>query len=297
MSADQLPGRGARVHEQGYRRYEGARLGHRHAMRTVFVHTIRHIMGFKRRARAKVLPTGLIALAVLPAIGFTAALLILPDFAAQLAEEVLPGPEDYVGGIAFLTYLGAALAGPAALCGDRLHGSLTLYLASPLTRRTYLLGKAAAVVAFLATITVLPSLVYVLGLALAGVQDTTLVGVLVDVAQVLAAGTVIALGYAALSMAAASITDRAGAAAGLIVGFSIVVGIVGGILIEELDVLPRAFGVINVNLALTDAATHLHAKGTTTVLRAVPAWLGAGAWIAGLGWFVTRRYERLQVTR
>ncbi|MFT5223259.1 MAG: ABC-2 type transport system permease protein [Glaciecola sp.] len=288
----------ARIHEQGYRRYEGTRLPPNRAIRAVFVHTLRFILGFKRKARAKIVPVGVIALATLPAVMFSAALMILPDFAQRVAEEILPGPEIYVGGTIFLTFIAAAMAGPAALCGDRLHGSLALYLASPLTRRTYLLGKALAVFAFLAAVTVIPSVVYVLGIALAGVQDQSIVGVGVDVFQVVLAGFVIALGYCALSMAAASLTDRQGAASGLVVGFAMVTGIVGGVLVLGMG-LPDVFRILDFNSAMTSAAIHVHGAGEDAeVLLGAAASVGAAAvWILGLAAFVVWRYERLQVTR
>ncbi|MFT5222882.1 MAG: ABC-2 type transport system permease protein [Glaciecola sp.] len=299
MTTDAVTGETtARIHEQGYRRYDGTRLPPNSAIRAVFVHTLRFILGIKRKARAKIVPFGVIAVATLPALMFSAALMILPDFARDVAQEILPGPEIYVGGTIFLTFIAAAMAGPAALCGDRLHGSLALYLASPLTRRTYLLGKGLAVFTFLAAVTVLPSVVYVLGIALAGVQDQSIAAVGLDVVKVLVAGVVLALGYSALSMAAASLTDRQGAASGLVVGFAMVTGIVGGVLVLGMG-LPNVFRILDFNSTMTSAAIHVHSAGeeADVLIGASASVFGAVAWIVGLTALVIWRYERLQVTR
>lgn len=289
-------GQAARIHEQGYRRYEGDRLGSRNAVRAVFLHTLRFILGFKRRFRAKVIPAGILALAILPAVGFSAMLMILPNFATAMAQEILPGPEAFLGGTIFLVFIASAIAGPAALCGDRLHGSLAIYLASPLTRRTYLLGKGLAVFAFMLTVTLLPSLLYVLGVALSGVQTQSAVSIGTDVLQVVVAGTLAALAYSALSMAAAALTDRQGAAAGMVVGFSMVSTIISGVLVEGLG-MPEAVGLLNLNYAVVNAVLHLHVQGGESFLGMTASLLGSLGWIAALTGLVVLRYDRLQVTR
>ncbi len=295
--SDALGPGAARIHEQGYRRYAGIRRGPNAAMRAVADHTLRFILGYRRKARAKVIPFGVLVVALLPALGFTAALLAIPAFAREFATELLPGPEAYLGGTIFLTYVAAAIAGPAALCGDRAHGTLALYLASPLTRDTYLVGKAIAVMGYLWALTTVPSLVYVLGTSLSAASTLSSADVATDVLQVLTAGTLMAVAYGALSMAAAAIADRQGAAGALVVGFVMVSGIVVGGIVEGFH-LPEAFGMLDVNQAFLAVVIHVHGQGGPGapfgVLPSAIAWL---AWVGGLLALVRFRYHRLQVTR
>ena len=46
----------ARIYEQGYRRYDGPRLGSWAAVRSVWKHTVQRVLGLRRSARHKVLP-------------------------------------------------------------------------------------------------------------------------------------------------------------------------------------------------------------------------------------------------
>ncbi len=293
-----VPGVGdARIHQQGYRRYDGLRRGPDSAMRAVAVHTLRFILGYRRRARSKVVPIGILVVAVLPALGFTAALLAIPAFAREVASEILPGPEAYLGGTIFLTYIAAAVAGPAALCGDRVHGTLALYLASPLTRDTYLVGKAMAVMGYLGAMTIIPSLVYVLGTSLSAASDLGATAIATDVLQVLVAGTMMAVSYGALGLAAAAIADRQGAASALVVGFVMISGIVVSIIVEGFG-LPEFLGALDVNRAFLALVIHVHGQGDADMPFNVAGSIGAwAAWVVGLLALVRWRYARLQVTR
>lgn len=238
----------ARILEQGYRRYEGPRLGVAAAVWALARHSLRSILGLGRRTRRKVLPWGIVALAVLPAIVFAGVLVLAPGDAAQLAAAELPSPGVYVGGTVLLIYLGAALAGPLALCDHRRSGMLALHLASPLDRNAYLLGAGLAVVGFLAGVTLLPSLAYVVLVELAGAGAQTLGGTLADAGRVAVSGTMLALVFGACSMAVAAVVDRASAAGAFVVGALVVDRLVIGALVRGLD-LPEWLLVLDVNVA------------------------------------------------
>ena len=60
----------ARIHDQGYRRYDGPRLGTRHAVRSLARHTFQRILGLRRPARYKILPFLSVIIAYLPAAVF-----------------------------------------------------------------------------------------------------------------------------------------------------------------------------------------------------------------------------------
>ncbi|MBW3561572.1 MAG: ABC transporter permease [Actinobacteria bacterium] len=286
-----------RLHEQGYRRYEGARHGVGGAVTSTIVHTLRFILGLRRRARSKLLPWGIIALTYLPAIGFVAATLLLPATLRRVAGQVLPGPEEYLGGIILLVYLATAIAGPAALCRDRRSGALALYLASPLSRDTYLAAKAVAAIGFVAAVTVVPPLIYVLGTVIIGAGPDGPVAVLRTVSQALGSGIALALLFGSLSLAAASLSDRTGAAAGTIVLYLVVSGAVVGTTVFALDA-PQALLLLDVNQVATDSVARIYGDRLNDGGNPTWAVLGAlAAWTAAFGAFTRWRYQRLAVTR
>lgn len=285
-----------RLHEQGYRRYDGPRNGVGGAVASTVLHTLRYTLGLRRRMRHKLLPWGIIAVSYLPAIGFVAVTILLPDTLRRMAGEVLPGPQAYLGGIIFLVYLAAAIAGPAALCRDRRSGALALYLASPLSRDTYLASKAVAAIGFLAAVTVVPPLIYVLGTVIVGSGPDGPVAVARTVAQAIGSGAAMAALFGALSLAAASLSDRTGAAAGTIILYLVLSGALVGTSVFALDA-PALLLLLDVNQVATDVVSRFYGEAQND---AIPSWAVFGAllaWVGALGAFARWRYQRLAVTR
>lgn len=284
----------ARIHERGYRRYDGERRGVAAAMGTTVRHTLRYVLGLRRRARSKVVPWGIAALAYLPAIGFVAVTLFLPRVLLGLAEEVLPPPGAYLVGITLLVYLAAALAGPAALCDDRRHGTIALYLASPLDRNTYLAAKALAVVVFLSLVTVVPPLLYVLGTVLSGMGPDGPVAVLIDVGRAVAAGLAWALLYGSLSLAVASFTDRQVVASAGVVLYAMISGSVVGAVIFGLGA-PRWLSLLDVNRVAFNVLDAFFDEPLE--VRHAAAFGALVVWVAVFGGIAWWRYHRLEVSR
>ena len=76
-----------RILDRGYRRYEGIRRGMRGSMRTVTLHSMQRALGLKRSVWQKILPTGSIVIAYLPAIVFVGLSVLIP-------EALIESPED-----------------------------------------------------------------------------------------------------------------------------------------------------------------------------------------------------------
>lgn len=285
-----------RLHEQGYRRYAGPRHGVGGAVTSTIRHTVRYTLGLRRRMRSKILPWGIIALSYLPALGFVALTLLLPETLRQLAGEVMPGPEAYLGTVILLVYLATAIAGPAALCRDRRSGALALYLASPLSRDTYLVAKAAAAVGFIAAVTVVPPLIYVLGTVIAGVGPDGPVAVARTVAQAIGAGLAMAALFGGVSLAAASLSDRTGAAAGTIIVYLVLSGVIVNTSVAALGA-PAHLLLLDVNRVAADAVARLYGGSMNDAVSTWAVFGALAAWVAGLGAFTRWRYRRLAVTR
>lgn len=285
---------GVRIAERGYRRYEGERRGPGAAVTTTARHTLRELLGLRRRAREKILPWGIAVASYLPAIGFVTVTLVAPAAFADITEDLLPGPEAYLGGILLLVYLATALAGPGALCPDRRSGMLALYLASPLRRDTYLASKAAAVVTYLALVTVVPPLIYVLGTVLAGGGPGDAMAVAAAVGRVVLAGTALALLFAALSLAAASLTQRRAAAAVGIILFVVLSAALIPVLANAYDA-PATLRLLDVTAVANQTTSAIYGQRL-----AHPAWVVGLVWLTvtvALYAFATWRMRRLVVHR
>ena len=90
--------------------------------------------------RSKILPVLAALLAYVPAIVFVGLAALLPR-TTFLENDLLPTYAEYYGFITSAIVVFVAFVAPEVLCTDRRTGMLGLYLASPLTRYTYLAGQ------------------------------------------------------------------------------------------------------------------------------------------------------------
>jgi len=200
----------ARIIDRRYSHYDGPRLGPRHAMRSVYIQTLRRVLGLHRPARWKVLPILSAVMAYLPAVAFIGIVALLP----RRVHALVPRPEAYYGFVSAAIALFVLFVAPEALCPDRRSRVLSLYLASPLTRTTYLVAKILAVATVLLLVTLGPPLLFLVGLVLESAGPHGVTGFGREVWRIGASGVVLAGVYAAASAAFASLTDRRAVASG-----------------------------------------------------------------------------------
>jgi ABC-2 type transport system permease protein len=290
----------ARILDRGYRRYDGPRLGPRAAMRSLAVQTIQRALGLRRSAWSKVVPFGTVVLAYLPAIVFVGIAVFAND---QIGARLrLPSYGQYYGFVSAAILVFAAFVAPEVLCTDRRTGMLGLYLASPLTRTTYLLGKLLAVLAVLALVTLGPPLFMLVAYTLNGRGPDGPVAWLTLFGRMVVAGLAVALAAALLSLAISSLTARkAVAAAGVIF---VLVGSAG-----VSDALIRSGGA-SANLFLVDLLQlplelvfriygerfHVDSPAAASIPTSTLAAAYAG-WCVLFGGIVWIRYRRLVVTK
>jgi ABC-2 type transport system permease protein len=131
------PGSGAGViHNIGYRRYDGQRLGRAQIVRALTWHSLRAAFGVGRGARAKVFPILLSILMCLPAIVSIAALAIHP------AGGRLVSYDGYQPGFrALVVLVFVSLQAPALVSGDLRYHTLPLYFSRPISRLDYAVAK------------------------------------------------------------------------------------------------------------------------------------------------------------
>ena len=153
------------IYDLGYRRYDGPRLGRRHAIEALFVHGVRAVFGLGRSGRAKIAPLvlgGLIALPAVVSVGFGA-------LAGNAAREGF-NPITLEGYLPFaqtlLVFFVAAQA-PELLVRDQRHRVLTLYFSRALERTDYVLAKYLALLAAVGIVLALPQAILLLGMLFA----------------------------------------------------------------------------------------------------------------------------------
>jgi ABC-2 type transport system permease protein len=286
----------ARIHDQGYRPYDGPRRGVPAAIASVAWNAVLRALGLRRSAWAKVLPVVAVLIAYLPAAVFVGIAALIPSHLRDRVD-LLPEYSDYYGFITAAIVLFVALVGPEVLCTDRRTGMLGLYLASPLSRTTYLVAKVLAVVPVLALVTVGPPLLLLVGLTLANAGPDGAGDILVLFTRITVSGVVISAAYTALSLAAASMTDRrAIASAGLILFLS-AGGVATSILVDQAGADHRLL-LLNLFFLPFELVQRIFGEpGGNRELATVSLACAEAAWTLACAWFVWWRYDRMTVTR
>lgn len=290
----------ARIHDQGYRRFEGERLGVSSAIVGLITHAIQRVLGLRRPLKSKILPGLVLAISFAPAIVFIGLAALLSG--TDVAEEILPGYSDYYGFIVIGVLLFAAFVAPEVLCTDRTSGMLSLYLSSPLTRDTYVLAKAAAVVSVLLTVTVAPLLLLLVAYTLEGEGPGGVLDFIELFARIVAAGTAAALMPASVSLGISSLTSRRSFASAGIIVVLVAGSIVANVLTEPtgLDLDP-IFGLFDLfGLPFELAVRILGERSTDGALSRLddPAIVaGNVGWIVVFGLLTRFQYQRVAVDR
>lgn len=285
----------SRIYEGGYRRYDGVRLGPEHAFWSLWRHTIERIIGMRRPARSKVLPLLAAAIAFIPPAVFVGIAAFLPR---RLADAALPSYADIYGFISAAILLFVTFVAPEALCPDRRSGVLSLYLASPLRRTTYLLAKAAAIFASILIVTLGPPLLLLIGLSLQSAGPDGVGDLFATLGRILLAGTVMAAIYTGLSVGIASLTDRRAWAAATTLVFVNVTSIVAGTLVFAAGLTDYLLLLSLTRLPFRFAAAVHGSQPFGEVNHGVLALgLASAAWVVAGGGLALWRYRRLQVTR
>ena len=283
---------GARIHDRGYRGYDGPRTGVRGAVRTLYRFTMARVLGLRRPFRAKALPILVGVLAYLPAVVLIGLTVLVP----KLNDEALPGYAEYYGFIIAAIVVFVAFVAPEALCPDRRNRMLGTYLASPLDRSTYVAAKFAAVTTLIAGVTLAPPLLLAVARSFQGIgpapSDLALLLV-----RIVASGTCLALFFASVSLGVSSITDRkAFASAGMILTV-IVSGAVSGA-IRRGDPSRDSAGMISVTTAPLELVHRIY--GQPGNWPGAPTWLVAvatAAWATVALVVLVWRYRTIEVTR
>lgn len=154
-------GEQTRIHNIGYRHYDGPRLGRAYARRSLFSQSLRGAYGLGRSAKSKVLPMLLFVVMCVPA---------LIMVAVAVTTKMKDLPVDYTRyAILLQAVIGLYLASqaPQSVSRDLRFKTVPLYFSRPIERGDYVLAKFAAMTSALFALTAAPLIVLYVGALLA----------------------------------------------------------------------------------------------------------------------------------
>ena len=206
------------IHDIGYQRYRGPRLGRGYARTALFSYSLRTAFGLGRSAKSKIFPwfAGSIMLLIAVIVA------VVRAKTGVMSVSYVNFPES----TALLVLLFLASGAPELLSRDLRSKTLPLYFSRPLHRGDYVLAKAAAMVSAVWLVIAVPLLVIFLGGAFSLPGDK-IWREFTDFLGGLLAAAVMAIVYAAVGLLIASLLSRRMVAAAAIVGVFLVTSAVG----------------------------------------------------------------------
>jgi ABC-2 type transport system permease protein len=266
----------------------------------LYLASIRRALGLRRSWRQKVAPFVLLGIVTIPA--------VINVGIAYLTRNT-PGNQirfityrDYVGvSSALLVFV--ALVAPDIICPDRRQRVLPLLFSRPLTGFDYVLAKVAALTSILFAFSFLPQVLLFVGQAL--VSDSTLdyVRSNADITwKVAASCAVLAIYYAVIGVAVASLASRRIVAGASLIGLFLVSSIVSGVLVSGADARANgSFGalvnVLALPLALRDVIFLGHIALPSRLAGVHDgAWAALGVYLGVLSIGVLTLYRRYRWT-
>ncbi|MDQ1009735.1 ABC-2 type transport system permease protein [Streptomyces sp. V4I23] len=151
-----------RIHNIGYRTYDGPRLGRAYARRSLYSQSLRGAYGLGRSAKSKVLPMILLGIMCLVAAIMVAVAISVPSMSDLPVEYT-----RYAIIMQALIALFLAAQAPQSVSRDLRFKSVPLYFSRPIERVDYVVAKFAAMASALFVLTATPLVILYLGALLA----------------------------------------------------------------------------------------------------------------------------------
>jgi ABC-2 type transport system permease protein len=209
------------IHDIGYRRYEGPRLGRGYVLRSLYGHGMRAAFGIGRGAKAKVFPWLVM--------GIVCAVALIVVAVRSISGQVFMTYIGFAGAMSFPVIMFLAVVAPELVSRDLRDGVLPLYFSRPLHRFDYAVTKLVALMSAVFLLLGGPQLFIYLGAVFS--RDEGFAGAwreLHDLWPGLGSAAVRAVVLASLALLVASLTGRrALAAAGVAAVFLITTPVVG----------------------------------------------------------------------
>ena len=214
-------GNGSVIHDIGYQRYTGARLGRGYATRSLYAHGLRTAFGLGRSAKAKIFPWLVVGI-----VGMVAAVLTaIRAQSGQVALSYAEFPEQ----LGFLIILFCAVVAPELVSRDLRSGVLPLYFSRPMERSDYALAKLGALVTAVFLMLGGAQLLMFVGGAFT-VKGGEVWDEFLDFLPGLAYSAVFAILFSSIAVLVASLASRRAVAAAVVVAVFLVTTPVVGVL-------------------------------------------------------------------
>ncbi|MFF9339251.1 MULTISPECIES: ABC transporter permease [unclassified Streptomyces] len=150
-----------RIHNIGYRSYDGPRLGRSYARRSLFSQSLRGAYGLGRSAKSKVLPMLLFGVMCAPA------LIIVAISVYTKADKLFVEYTQYAVLLQLVIAVYLASQAPQSVSRDLRFRTVPLYFSRPIERVDYVLAKYGAMASALFVLTASPLLILWIGSMLA----------------------------------------------------------------------------------------------------------------------------------
>lgn len=145
------------IHDIGYQRYTGPRLGRTHAVVAIYLYSVRLAFGLGRGAKSKIFPFLIAGIMLVVAVVLAA---VRSEFNVTVLSYL-----DFPARLSFLVVLFLAIVSPELVSRDLRNKTLPLYFSRPIGRDDYVLAKLAALVTAVTILIGVPLLVmYLAGL-------------------------------------------------------------------------------------------------------------------------------------
>ncbi|GAA2777401.1 ABC transporter permease [Streptomyces rameus] len=191
----------SRIHDIGYRGYDGPRLGRAYARRSLYSQSLRGAYGLGRSVKSKVLPMLLFAVMCVPA-----AIMVAVAVATK-AHELPVSYTRYAIIMQAVISLYVASQAPQAVSRDLRFKTVPLYFSRPIETADYVRAKFAALASALFVLTGAPLLVMYVGALLSKMGFAHQTG---KFAQGLVSVALLSLLFAGIGLVIAAVTPRRG---------------------------------------------------------------------------------------
>ncbi|MEU3445785.1 ABC transporter permease [Streptomyces thermolilacinus] len=197
------------IHNIGYRKYDGPRLGRAYARRSLYVQSLRGAYGLGRSAKSKVLPMILFGVMCAPA------LIIVAVAVISKADRLMLDYTRYAMVMQLVIYLYVASQAPQSVSRDLRFRTVPLYFSRPIERADYVLAKYGAMASALFILTSAPLLILYVGSLLAKMDFAEQTK---DFAQGLASVVLLSVLFSGIALLLAALTPRRGFGVAAVIG-------------------------------------------------------------------------------
>ncbi len=245
------------IHDIGYQRYTGHRLGRPAVFGAIYQHGLRASFGLGRSAKAKIFPWAVAAIVLLVAV-ITAAVKAQADFA-------LFDYYSFADAMSWLVIFFVAIVAPELVSRDMRSGVLPLYFSRPVRAADYIGAKFLALVTSVWLLLGIPQLIMFLGAAFTTKDGVR--GVWRELGNLIPGwgySVLWAVLFAGIALLIASLTGkRAFAAGGIVATFLVTTPVVGVLHILPSETAHALSGLVSPMTLVSGVAAWL--RGTSSI--------------------------------